>query len=511
MIYYVICSIMIIMFFIVLMKNIIADLIRIEKPFEKVLFCIFLTILFRLSWNHLFVFYGLEYEDSYAFSFLAREFAHNIYTSSFLSEGIICGSLDEPYSMGQYGGHFITYSVFLSYFVRLFGNSPFVIANVTSLLSFLSLLLLSIFPFEKKEHFWWFAPTLYCASPIINVFSNTFLCEPFSGFIVLAFLYGYFKGRGKFSLLPFVAFMLSMMCKRENLVLLIVPLLDTVMSYKKVDNKIIIYNSLLYMGSIVLYLIFVQNVFGIETTESNDIEAPTFAFNYFIKLFPVFVQSLINVKNFSIIIYFVVIYIIYLISKKELSQEKIIIGSLFVMYLLLYSSHYRGYFFVKYGQISQFETFRYLNNFFVLISLVLGDIYTQRSKRVYILSFLLLLFSFVQTTSERYGYSEEEYVSRFLNPIKVIAYVHKAGIKDPLIVSDDILVFQNLSDPSFKVCDIRFLDRLNILNKVHSPIFIQIRNNELQDLRYELKIPDKDLNPVLKLKGGVLYKYIQQH
>ena len=41
--------------------------------------------------------------------------ANNIFTTSFLSEGIGIGSIDSPELMQTYGGHFITYSTLLSY------------------------------------------------------------------------------------------------------------------------------------------------------------------------------------------------------------------------------------------------------------------------------------------------------------------------------------------------------------------------------------------------------------
>lgn len=280
MIYYYIVSAILLFYVLILVENLYQDSKATEKLGVKIGFCVILTLVYRCCWGY--YFWGLEYEDSYSFSFLAREFAHSIYTDSFLSEGIVVGSLDEAHKMGQYGGHFITYSVFLSYFVKLFGFSPFILSSITTLISFISLCMLSFFPY-KRENTWWLPPLLYCSAPIMNVFSNTFLCEPFSCLIILTFIYAYYKQSDFVFILT--SFFVAILCKRENLILFMFPLYMWLINYKtkKWNGQI-----LCFVLLIICYFIFIQDVFEIENVESNDIKVQTFSFMHFTKLFPFF-------------------------------------------------------------------------------------------------------------------------------------------------------------------------------------------------------------------------------
>lgn len=144
MIFYIFCTIILSLFIGVLGYTLIKDIINAGDKFTRILFCVGLALLYKYSYGLLFC--GLEYEDSYAFSFLGRLFANNIFTTSFLSEGIGIGSIDSPELMQTYGGHFITYSTLLSYPIRIFGFSLTLISVITTFLNFVSLLVLSVFP-----------------------------------------------------------------------------------------------------------------------------------------------------------------------------------------------------------------------------------------------------------------------------------------------------------------------------------------------------------------------------
>src|SRR5574344_710523 len=126
MIYYIFIEVILLAFIICLVFSVYRDYKSIKDAPQRLLILAVLAIIFKSSWG--FMFYGLEYEDAYAFAFSARQFANNIYSSSFLVDGISIGSLDNPVSMGCYGGHFITFSVYLSNFFRLFGYSEGVMA-----------------------------------------------------------------------------------------------------------------------------------------------------------------------------------------------------------------------------------------------------------------------------------------------------------------------------------------------------------------------------------------------
>ena len=83
MIYYIFCTVILSLFIGVLGHTLIKDIINVGDKFTRILFCVVLALLYKYSYGLLFC--GLEYEDSYAFCFLGRLFANNIFTTSFLN------------------------------------------------------------------------------------------------------------------------------------------------------------------------------------------------------------------------------------------------------------------------------------------------------------------------------------------------------------------------------------------------------------------------------------------
>ena len=87
--------------------------------------------------------------------------------------------------------------------------------------------------------------------------------------------------------------------------------------------------------------------------------------------------------------------------------------TLFFAYLLLYTSHYRGYFFIKEGHVSSFETYRYINNFFYLLPIMFLPLRSKLVKPIKFIVCIALAFSLYNTYSLRFKMSETEYQERF--------------------------------------------------------------------------------------------------
>ena len=123
--YFIVSNIVLIAFFVVLCKQICIELIHLKKQGVILIFiALVFSVIFKFDWNlH---FFGLEYEDAYVFNHSARLFSEGIYTKNFLTDGILLGSLNNPLSTGTYGGHFITFPVFLTWFYK---NSGFQASN----------------------------------------------------------------------------------------------------------------------------------------------------------------------------------------------------------------------------------------------------------------------------------------------------------------------------------------------------------------------------------------------
>lgn len=177
---------------------------------------------------------------------------------------------------------------------------------------------------------------------------------------------------------------------------------------------------------------------------------------------------------------------------------------LFFSFLLIYSFHYRGYYFVQYGQISKFETFRYLNNFYVLIPIVLGAIPINRVLKYGVL--IIALFSVCQTFHLRKYYSNEEWLARFQDVDKVVSILgdNDSTNKMKVLITDHILLYQNVCSNSFNVCDIRFLGKINYRDEMD--IYVVIKDVETLKSRYHIIFDESQYDIVEKLRNGTLYK-----
>ena len=494
MIYYCFCVLILIIFFLFLFRALFKDLREVGHVWARFSLCAILAIVYKYDLG--LTFCGLEYEDAYAFSFLAREFANDIYTQSFLSEGIGIGSIESPVLMQTYGGHFITYSVLLSLPVRIFGFSFTILSITTSLLQFLSLLILSVFPRLEGRSEWIVAPVLYCISPIINVFGNSFLCEPFSGLVVLSFIYLFYKQieSKNVSFATMMAFFVAILTKRENLVLLALPVIHytyLIIKDKMIYHKKEFFSIAAYGLIVIVYLFFIQNVFNIESTEAQDIESATFSFSYFTRLAPAFVGSLINPLYFGITTIILVVLIIKSIITKTIHADCVSVISIWLLYFLLYTFHYRGYFFVQGGPVSAFDTFRYLNNFYCLTPVIICMLLRKKgmAKYMYALFGILLLLSVYQTTSLRYSFNNDEWTNRFEAPQKTLDIIkNEKKEHTPVVISPDILTLQNIGDNSLFVCDAFQYDNLEF--NMNFQYYLLCRDGDIEYLkqRYEALI-----------------------
>lgn len=512
MIYYYFCLVIIFLFIFLFVYQIKNDIKKHEKKLYIIPYCLLLTLLFKYNYN--IDFWGLEYEDAYSFSFCARQFSYGIYPSSFLIDAVAIGSLDNPLSVFTYGGHFITYSTFLSIFTQIFGWSPQLISIVNTLIAFCIILTLALF---KENNKWWFiAPSIYCAAPIINVFTTCFLSEIFSSFICIVFIYSYCKPKSHISTyLCFISFGLALLCKRENLSLLFIPIIDFIISICKLKTKEELFfqikKTIPYLIIIYIYIFGFQNIFMIEHVESKDIGETTFSLNNFVRLFPVFITSLLSINTFSFVFYAYISYLLYYYkcNKNLLNKTVLISITLFSLYTLLYSSHYRGYFFINEEQISHFDTYRYINNFFFCIPIVFINslsVNVQKTKIIYILTIIVLLFAFVKTIELRKFYSTLEQKERFEQVDIVSNFINKNN-KPSILICENILLYQNICDSNFSVCSIILFDKIN-LNNNQITYYCILSDLEYLKERYNVNIDTRLFKPLLELPdGNYLYVY----
>lgn len=470
--YYIITNIILVLFFasfIFLLYQWLQDINYKELTFI-LLFSLCLTFIFKFSSSH--HFFGLEYEDSYIFNFSARQLYENVYPISFLTDGITVGSLSNPVLTNTYGGHFITYPVFISWAYHIFGYNIYIPSYLNTFIEFLTILTLSlsfrnVFGFKKN----WFIPgVIYSLAPAMNVFANTHLSETFSSFIVLISIlsfFCYFKSYNKITLLVFsISFLTAILTKRENTILLCLFLVYSAFQIITIKQKIIS-NLLPITTSIVIiliYLIFIQNVFLIEKTESAEISTLTFSLSNLTSLIPIFIKALMDFRWFNIYLIIFIPSIIFLLFNWKRRPFQVSILLLYFSYFFIYTLHYRSYYYVHFGDIKPFEALRYLNNFFVISTLIISfflykllNIPSLKNIIIPIVS-VLLVVSFINTLLLRKEFSEMEKENRFSNPSLVLKYLSEKG--NFVLITDNILIFQLLGDEDLELIDLYMLDNV---------------------------------------------------
>ena len=179
---------------------------------------------------------------------------------------------------------------------------------------------------------------------------------------------------------------------------------------------------------------------------------------------------------------------------------------LFLMYLLLYSSHYRGWFFIQDDKVNEFETYRYINNFYYLLIVSIGSACCFQPKKVLWVSLLLLSFSFYETKESRRYYYDIEQECRFAEVNEVMDIITKNEPKEPvMLICDNILLYQNLCSDNFSVCDSRYIN--NIEMKDNFTYFFVASDLSYLQKRYGVNIDTSIFAKLSTLgSGSVVYK-----
>ncbi len=469
----------------------------------KLLTCILLTLLFKVDWGVHFM--GLEYEDAYVFSAYARQLSFGIYPTSFRIDCVEIGSLENPLMMGSYGGHMIVYPTLLYIVTSIFGFSATCISVSNTIVSFFTMLTIAFIRFPKKK-FWIFAVSAYCIAPAINLFATAFLSETFSAFISVFFVTTYINNREdlhswfKTSLCCFL-FSLALLTKRDNAILFIIPLIDGVWSFVKTRNLKELAKILVpYIAVIAILIFFVHNILEAEIEEVGDIGYSTFSISFFWRQLPAYLESVLTPSYFSVGLILCCLLLANAIYRHNVSFP---IASMFIMfcgYVFMYAAHYRGYpYVVGDEKIGCFETFRYLNNAYYCIPIVLGYISLRRTGRFCILgvSVILLVFSYITTLHLRKEYSSLENKTR-LEDVRTIDREIEGNV---VIITDEPLVFLNLAVSNTLICNAQLIDYLDMTNPDFE-YWLYCSDVKAIDTRYGTHIEDLQVQSQIVLPSG---------
>lgn len=443
-------------------------------------------------------FYGLEYEHAFIFTEYSRYLIYNFTFSHdpFQTKGCMLGSLNNCLSEGTYGGHLLVLSSIGYFFNKCLGYSPQVICFINFFASLVSICLIycisNVLIDDKRISI--ISSLIFSLSPAMSLFHTSGLSETLSAtsIVLMLFVYLVLIERQKdlnyltkitLWILLFLTFLICILQKRENLILAFIPSITVARAWlnKQLNRDIILRVTALIGVFTIIVLVYHSNlnVFGIEKEESLEITSATFSTNYFFSLAPIFIKSLFNIKWFFVFSYFVFIGLVIIPLKYRKRSLYLYPLILLIAYFMAYTMHYRSYYFIKYGLIHDFESLRYITNFYPLYSLIAGyaviSIYDAirvriKMNRNTVLAFSLILLSYLIygniSLKKDFYYIEQE--SRILPIREALRCIEQAN---SIIITDVPLIFQVFGSESLQLIDLSSLGL-----KRNQLIFMEIMN-----------------------------------
>lgn len=468
-----------------------------KNNYKTLLFIIVISIVSTLPLDFNF-FYGLSYEDAYVFTGHSRFLLYNNDFSHdpFQTKGCLMGSLKYCESVGTYGGHFIGLSSIGFFFNKYFEYSPLIICFINFFVSLVSVCLIYCVSYliYQDRIIGVICSLVYSLSPVMSLFHTSGLAETLSStsIIFTLFLYLLIIEKPKnfnhiceaiLWLLLLLSLSFCLLQKRENLIMLFLPMISLVriLINNNYYKNIILKATIVMAAGIAIFLVFHYgiNVLDIERQESQDIAAATFSIKYFFTLAPIFIKSFFTFKWFFVFSIFTFAGYFRICAKIKRHPLYIYPTILFIAYLLAYTLHYMSYYFVKFGQIHEFESLRYITNFFPFYCLIGGyaifnlmDSLKQKIKplkpfMVGISIFLIgyLIYANINLKKDFFAIEQENRIA----PIeKTISLIEQEG---STIITDVPLIFQVLGNDTLQIIDMPSIGReipiFNVREKMH--------------------------------------------
>ena len=314
------------------------------------IFFIFLVayLVFGLNFNK--KFYGFEYEDSFINSHVASVEDIKEYTRRFRTLG--CQEMLEGNCISKYyhSGHYISYSLYLHSVNKVFNVENFKVHKIANGFLFLLILFVLSFSISTKD-FILFCLFFASCLPIIYVMNSSLIENlSFTLGIIFILISRKINTNKKISSYTLLFLTLTLLCvvKRENLIyLLLLPLVLSLNQLKSI--KFFVFA--LFFLIIQIYI----NPFHTEIIESESIQRSTFSIDYLQYQLPVYLSSFLRFDGFLPIAIFIFIL-------KKPNKKSLYILSVWFLFILIYSLHYRGQFSIDLKKINHFETFRYMFN-----------------------------------------------------------------------------------------------------------------------------------------------------
>jgi hypothetical protein len=195
----------------------------------------------------------------------------------------------------------------------------------------------------------------------------------------------------------------------------------------------------------------------------GDIGINPFSFSYIKVLAPVFLKSFLIFKWY--LFYSILFLVGVFFGLKQ--KEGILPIVIFFFYFVLYTAHYRSYYFTRGIPVLEDESLRYMISIVSVYSLVvgIGIFYLLRGlkkvidKRINIfryksigiaIAIIIMGSSFLFTLKNRAYFVEDEYISRIAPVKKTLEYLKS---NDDILITSEHILFQLYGSPELKLID----------------------------------------------------------
>jgi hypothetical protein len=467
----------------------------------------------------LYPFWGLEYEDSFIYNDTARFLSYSYDHSSmpFKCQSCINGSFKECNEYGSYGGHFLTFPIFLNLINWLIGYHPYNVFSFNFIISVLIIISIMILNTEKLNVSLKTVLALFIITPFSSIFHTSGLAETISSlFVLVSFLSIYllnekdFDTKSKYFYLSIVTIILSFLTKRENLILIVfiilIPLLRKLYGRVALNrNYFLFLLILLFLG---LFFSWLIGLFNIEANESGDIGKRTFALSYFMLNIKALLLAIISLDYWGITGVLLLFCLLIYYKNKNRNEFGTYCLLLFSLYIAIYSTHYRSYYQVLYNNYDAFETLRYSNNYFPIVVLfIASNIFFLKNFNRLLLYPLVLLF-LANSINSRIYLNAQEYKSR----IEPVFETLKIAQKYDIIITDIPIIFHCFVSESQIILDTYRVDESMIrnirLNNLGRKIYFLTPRGQHQfkDLRFKFNFELDNYSKINSFREYDLYE-----
>jgi hypothetical protein len=415
---------------------------KVRTHWKVLLVLVCITALWRWPFNSAF-FHGLEYEDSYVYTVVARAPASpkigEKVGSVFLTSTCVVGSLADCQYFETYSGHYIGWPAIIRIAINVIGYSPElplylnILGSCTSVVFIFLICCLAI----DDRMVAIAAAFVFATTPVFAVNGIAAYAEPISNtclaaalMLAIRFLCKEHGSSFAFALNWFAlttTLILAVLVKRENALLAITLLLCTAALWLKSRSKKRFPRELIWTaGSCVAVLVFCVASLRLGKTvsaESREFGGFPFGYRNLQVLLVPFLKACFSFKWYSVSAELVVIGMIKAIRAARIATIPM---CLLLGYLLLYILHVHGYYQVHGTPVLPYETLRFTMNVMTLYSLLAGlglaavirIVSNTQAGRAGFAALLLLLYiisSYLATARLREKSHAEEYAVR-INP-----------------------------------------------------------------------------------------------